>query len=1255
MSNIRTPAKDKRAWRNADYSYVVVQALPETGKGASDTELLRGYPCECRLHCDPPEHIARWVFLERTEARHLLRYHIVRANQGLLRFSSKLRAQYACDLEFEIDAHVDLRGFLDYQAYEPIIRTATAVGRRIYDYLVDTLEVDPRFITTTVTRMGARVTVDWRAFGPQVLHDLLIVTRYIEERAVTDLDEIEHRLMNEAQVEATRLASELSELEIPTPLPTSFRVKVDTGIYKKSDRPRLDSEGNIAWAGPFLRPIGTLHSATDNTTMYVRSVPVPHDRFRPENAEWLVRVSRSAKPDVETFAEPELFEVAHRYPASRDPAFDHLIEEADIPVAAKLIAVFEASDGLVDELSDEHRAEVRNARPRLGGGVLTRKDGVTSEVSPEVVERVIAAIPKLEVKRHGDGQYRVDCPYCGRSDSSAALYIGSGRFTCFRCHPDGVPLAVLARDHGVGHLVPTTHRSSAASRLVDPEEVPPADPCQSWGCEVVAPEFSSVAELREDMAARIRDFVAGEGSNEILILGPGTGTGKTTTTLRELAACGKQVFGAFPRDDNKPPMLDLIPASRLLTGRRYGQNCMNPDAEDAAKRRVPSGEFCGPKVCDFAEGCAYLAQFQDAEGVSFAGHHAHLPLLANESFTRFLNDSDVVFIDENSFGQVVENIDLTTDKLDDFRCVEGLAFQDGADSDCFSFDDAELMHTAPTPAIERIISGLERALGGDRVLETKLDEVDRAEGGKRHVELHRTVLADGPLTRHMVEDDDLVQAIHDFDLDDARAFVRSMRPSSEPPCSPEVEPEPVPEIELTPEILAACEPAPPRVKVDQVHSPSPIRVLSELVEALTDVVTGAPTTPVSLVRGKKGWVLRLTLRRRFAVPNAKIILASASVRPEQVRLMFGDAKVTVYAPKVKDPKTVTIVADHTYSQRQFEKSDGPRSRVFETVKAHIASEFRRTGLPVAVIGTGNVMNMFNAFMLGEKAVRDLTYPFSQSARSQKKEDLRRLTLEHHYLSGYSRAVEGSNDFGVEENGRFRFVRSLVVLGSLLPPVGEVEATFRGVYAGDEHYVTEDFPGIGPLAHPTRTTVDWTPVHRIVPFDGQVVEGKPLAATQVIGFADARANEILHASYEAVLLQVLGRLRSVVPDPIDPTIEPRVLVVGAVSVPGLHVDRVVSLEQVREELGMDVVRGKGRGASPGRPRSWEPTIEKIRADVAKRGRANTILRVADHYQGLGLGRAEVLTNTRLAFQLAGLEWTGKDTLIMADRAKSNDNE
>jgi hypothetical protein len=45
----------------------------------------------------------------------------------------------------------------------------------------------------------------------------------------------------------------------------------------------------------------------------------------------------------------------------------------------------------------------------------------------------------------------------------------------------------------------------------------------------------------------------------------------------------------------------------------------------------------------------------------------------------------------------------------------------------------------------------------------------------------------------------------------------------------------------------------------------------------------------------------------------------------------------------------------------------------------------------------------------------------------------------------------------------------------------------------------------------------------------------------MGFRDARANAILAGLYEAELTQGLGRMRGVIPDPVDPTIVPRAFI------------------------------------------------------------------------------------------------------------------
>src|SRR5690606_3186564 len=114
------------------------------------------------------------------------------------------------------------------------------VGRKVFDYLVDVLGVDPKYVTTCVTRMGARVTVDWRAFGPRRLHQILAVVRYVETKvfAVGELECLGVRLHRAMTIQARRLDRRLEQVleAIVTTTPFKASVTIDGGIYRVSER-----------------------------------------------------------------------------------------------------------------------------------------------------------------------------------------------------------------------------------------------------------------------------------------------------------------------------------------------------------------------------------------------------------------------------------------------------------------------------------------------------------------------------------------------------------------------------------------------------------------------------------------------------------------------------------------------------------------------------------------------------------------------------------------------------------------------------------------------------------------------------------------------------------------------------------------------------------------------------------------------------------------------------------------------------------
>lgn len=106
-----------------------------------------------------------WACLARKDALHAIYGHYLYPNLSLHRFRSYARGAYAVDLAFEVDVHGAVEPFQPMEVYEPYIAAAVGIGRRVYDFLTRDLGVPAGYITTSITRMGVRVTVNWRAFG----------------------------------------------------------------------------------------------------------------------------------------------------------------------------------------------------------------------------------------------------------------------------------------------------------------------------------------------------------------------------------------------------------------------------------------------------------------------------------------------------------------------------------------------------------------------------------------------------------------------------------------------------------------------------------------------------------------------------------------------------------------------------------------------------------------------------------------------------------------------------------------------------------------------------------------------------------------------------------------------------------------------------------------------------------------------------------------------------------------------------------
>jgi hypothetical protein len=440
----------------------------------------------------------------------------------------------------------------------------------------------------------------------------------------------------------------------------------------------------------------------------------------------------------------------------------------------------------------------------------------------------------------------------------------------------------------------------------------------------------------------------------------------------------------------------------------------------------------------------------------------------------------------------------------------------------------------------------------------------------------------------------------------------------------------------------------------------PKRIFRALCEALQaawicHVTDRARTLPLVIHRQdhSTSWSLRLT--RRQALEPGQTILLSSTIRPEQVRLAFGDRRVVVYAPTIRQREKRIIVADKSYSLTGLlgKSRQEARGSLFETVKKLVESEHTRTGLPVAIIGRSKLINLWNQFMLGDKA-QPFAMPWNAATREEQAEALRALTIPLGYISGYAGGVAGSNAFAVEvddaarvsveRGGEPRFVRALIILGNLIPPLGQLASELRGVYWREEEFYPVEFPGFGTMWAARDVVVDWTPTFRTVPL--QVAEvGTVMASKNVVGFVDPRANELLDASYEAEFVQIAGRMRGSIPDPIDPTIEPRLWIFAGTALGSEFVfDEVLALEEVRQRLGLPSLKPDADAARPRHrpPGSSNRTIEdQIFQRWKKRGPNATIAWLAAELRRRGTPWSKtgalLLQEVRDLVERSGIGW------------------
>ncbi|MBK6514113.1 MAG: hypothetical protein IPG04_08315 [Polyangiaceae bacterium] len=467
-----------------------------------------------------------------------------------------------------------------HEHYEPIVEVAVSIGRLIYDHLVGELGVDRRYITTSVTRMGARLDVDWRAFGPRRCWMVAAVIRTLERRLFpSGLGDYEERLR------------EVLRTSWPDGGEPKLHAELDTRMFEGSDRTRLDGSSR----GGTIRGIGSLHSASSNRVMWVRSTPVPHEAFHPAHARRLTEVSRNHKgPMPEDFADPRLFSAKWllRQPAYRAPQGDARIEPAP-NTCARLVALFDEASTLVDELGVPSLLE---ARERAGLQAARDPGPRGYDVTPEIVRAVAYRVDGSPIDR--TSYFRLVCPQCGDQERSAKLFMDTGSFQCFRCNPTGpIGLVQLARMASCLDLVPVRRHSTSTVRRIKLDECDDGAEEPPWSAErVEAPEVETVVEAREAQRVFLEEALASRDQWDMLVLRSPTGTGKTTMAEDAVAASGLLSRGFYARAEGRNRFLEVLQPSRAIDGRQVGGNCHNPKMARATELGCPPTRSAGPSV-----------------------------------------------------------------------------------------------------------------------------------------------------------------------------------------------------------------------------------------------------------------------------------------------------------------------------------------------------------------------------------------------------------------------------------------------------------------------------------------------------------------------------------------------------------------------------------------------------------------------------------------------------------------------------------
>lgn len=1247
----RPTPHDPATWKNNAYPLYIVQALPrDKGFAAFDglTFVSSGPTRRCGREVDRlcrglSRERTSGAILDRAEALHAVYRHYEFANWSLCRFRSAAKSEYATDLSFDIDAHGKIAGDVDFDFYVPYIAASAEVGAEIVTYLRGELRLDPRYVTTSAGRMGCRVTIDWRAFGPRRLHEVAAVIAVIEARVFG--------------AEGLKRIADKHGIQ---------KVEIDKGPYLRGDHPRKGEDDSNAFQGPWLRPVGSLHIKGSNATLWARVTPVPHGRFVPSEAEWLTWISRGKSQDWRPWEIPGFNPLASA--EARIPEFDRLIEDSPAP-CTRLIEMFtgESPDA---EIAPPVLEQIVRLRHRAAG-LQPRKANPDSETT-YTDEVILSVLEALDAEPRDLGEYwQIVCPRCGRKGHrEATVFRASGWLKCFRdgCI-FGMPLHDLAVEKGLAHLLPSRGQTNIPLRRLPLDEVPKGTTLD-WGefADVISPSCDTIdAFTTERRKAYQSVLAANDHGVRVFVDRSSTGTGKTTTAQDLLEESSIRYRVLVPRDEHKDSWVARVMDTMSIVGRRPDETCTHPDLAEVASRResvervlcrtcprkpIPLPADGSPRTTNVADPCPYWMQFDGAADKNLALSHQH----GLADIDRLRNDSAIDIIDEDPLSAVVSDAhtDLTGPELDLFDAVAERVHE-GADGPVEDVDldmPNRIVRRPVTARIGVILERLRHILAGDPIADA---DPKLAASGQ---------VADAALSRLLFRNDEFRAAVHgltDADLEAhaaAREELREMRASLTRlergfylPREVEATWVPPDGADTIDELLAFETWQRPRLRPLTAKPPTraevepyrlPIDVLPGLRDSLAEMLNAHEsqyglTSPLFAYRGSTSgpWTLRLTKARSILKNSKRILVLSATVTPERLRLAVGPASENVrwviFDPKSTAREERIQIADRLYGKGTLvgETKRKDRERVFETVKQIIADEFERTGLPVAVIGPSEIMNLFVEWRLGHRVDRELRFPLRGGGdRAERLERLHAITTPHHFLPGYAFGVSGSNAFALPDG---RFVRSVILLGAPIPNLGAVARDHRGLYAGKEEIVERDVPGIGPMPVGRPIVLDWSITHRKVAFEGTSDGSTVLAACNVPGYADDRANEILAGTMEGEMLQVLGRLRFHVSDAAGgPT--PRAYIFSGIAIAGYEVDRVLGLEELRKEIGLDAkLEPKKRGRAI--PDLSLP--ERLRQEVKKRGRKYTIDLLTRGLLGNGSDPEWVETQVRILFEQAGL--------------------